>query len=80
MGYGLCKLAKKSESHKKMVKSEPFAVVGKKWLFDLPDVHFAQSKEARLTDIRYQIIDFDRAPRRNYVKVKELLNVYGGRC
>ena len=47
--------------YKKMIKREPFVAIGKKWIFDLLEVHFVQLKRTILTDIRKRIIGLDRA-------------------
>ena len=43
-----------------MVNIEPYVVIGKKWLFELPEAHAAQSNGIVLTDIRNKIWDLDR--------------------
>ena len=43
--------------HKKMVKGDPFVVIGETWLVALLEVHLAQSEGIILTDIRMRIID-----------------------
>lgn len=54
------KLSMQKGIRKKMVKCEPFVAIGKKWLFELRQVHFAQPSGPVLTDIRKRSSDLDR--------------------